>query len=263
MLYSLEIKFNSWILEILLTTVLYYKIFNLTLYKHHYISIVSIIHTGIVIDLSFGNLQNDISKNTLPFFLRLIREIFYSLHDVTNKFLMEKKYCNPYEISLYIGIFNLMYFGLFSLLSYFFLKVDNFEEYIIDFDNWEIFALISLSIIQLGFSLSCLIVNDKKTPCHIFIISVLGQMANHIDFSTYSTVLFSCLIFLLFMTLVFTEIIEINICRISYNTNKNISKRAEIANLNVGNNTTISVEDNQNIILNENILDDDGNENEF
>ena len=266
-LYSLEIKFNSWILEILLTTVLYYKIFNLTLYKHHYISIVSIILTGIVIDLSFGNLQSDISKNTLPFFLRLFREIFYSLHDVTNKYLMEKKYCNPYEISLYVGLFNLMYFGLFSLLSYFFLKVDNFEEYIIDFDNWEIFALISLSIIQLGFSLSCLIVNDKKTPCHIFIISVLGHLANYFDFSTTnSTILFSCLIFLLFMTLVFTEIIEINICGISYNTNKNISKRAEMANINVGNNTTISVEDNQNIILNEsninNILENQ-NDNEF
>ena len=256
-LYSLEIKFNSWILEILLTSILYYKIFNLNLYKHHYISIALIIITGIIIDVSFGNLQNDVTDNILPFLFRILREIFYSLHDVTNKYLMEKKYCTPYEISLYIGIFNLIYFGLFSLLSYYFLKVDDFYEYFNNFNNSELFALISLSIIQLGLSLSCLIINNNKTPCHIFIISVLGQFANYTDFSTYSIVLFICLIFLLFMSLVFTEIIEINICGLSYNTKRNISNRAEMANLLVGNNTTVSSansnndEENQNNTLNE------------
>ena len=256
-LYSLEIKFNSWILEILVTSILYYKIFNLNLHKHHYFSIALIIITGIIIDVSFGNLQNDVTDNILPFVFRILREIFYSLHDVTNKYLMEKKYCTPYEISLYIGIFNLIYFGLFSLLSYYFLKVDDFYEYFNNFNNSELFALISLSFIQLGFSLSCLIINDNKTPCHIFIISVLGQFANYTDFSTYSTVLFICLIFLLFMSLVFTEIIEINICGLSYNTKRNISNRAEMANLLVGNNTTVSSansnnnEDNQNNTLNE------------
>ena len=250
-LYSLEIKFNSWILEILLTTVLYYKIFKLKLYKHHYISIGSIIITGIIIDLSFGNLQNDVSENILPFVFRILREIFYSLHDVTNKYLMQEKYCNPYEISLFIGVFNLIYFGLFSLLSYYFLKVDDFSEYFNNFNNSELFALISLSFIQLGFSLSCLIINDNKTPCHIFIISVMGHFGNYTDFSTYSTVLFICLFFLLFMSLVFTEIIEINFCGLSYNTNRNISKRAETANLLGGNNTTISLESSNFALLEE------------
>ena len=49
-LYSLEIKFNSWILEILVTSILYYKIFNLNLHKHHYFSIALIIITGIIIE---------------------------------------------------------------------------------------------------------------------------------------------------------------------------------------------------------------------
>ena len=60
------------------------------LYKHHYISIALIIILGFIIDLVFENLQNDISNNLLPLCLRFLREIIKSLHDVIDKYLMEK-----------------------------------------------------------------------------------------------------------------------------------------------------------------------------
>ena len=88
--------------------------------------------------------------------------------------------------------------------------------------------------------LSFLFTNRENTPCHIFIIAVLGQFANLVDFSTYSIVIIVFLIFLLFLSLIFTEIIEINVCKLSYNTKRNIAKRAEIENLFVEKDTTIS-----------------------
>lgn len=92
LLYSIEIKSNSWIWEILITTLFYYLFFKIDLYKHHYISIILIITIGLMIDLVFGNLQDDISNNLLPLCLRFLREIFNSLHDVINKYLMEKNF---------------------------------------------------------------------------------------------------------------------------------------------------------------------------
>jgi len=88
--------------------------------------------------------------------------------------------------------------------------------------------------------LSNLFTNRENTPCHIFIIAVLGQFANHVDFSSYSIIIIVFLIFLLFLSLIFTEIIEINVCKLSYNTKRNIAKRAEIANLFVEKDTTVS-----------------------
>ena len=78
--------------------------------------------------------------------------------------------------------------------------------------------------------------NKENTPCHIFIISVIGNFANLADFSIYSVVIIIFLIFLLFMSLIFTEIIEINICNLSYNTKRNIDNRAKIDNMFVENN---------------------------
>ena len=61
-----------------------------------------------------------------------------------------------------------------------------------------------------------------------FIILVFGQIAYYMNFSGYSIIVIIFLIIILFLSLVFNEIIEINICRLSYNTRRNISKRAEI-----------------------------------
>ena len=240
LLYSIKIKSNSWIWEILFTTLFYYLFFKIMLYKHHYISIALIIILGFIIDLVFENLQNDISNNLLPLCLRFLRKIIKSLHDVIDKYLMEKKYCSVYEISLFTGLFNLILFTILSIFNYYYLKIDDFEEFINNFNKTEFLVIIGFGIVQLGLCLSFLFTNRENTPCHIFIIAVLGQFANLVDFSTYSIVIIVFLIFLLFLSLIFTEIIEINVCKLSYNTKRNIAKRAEIENLFVEKDTTVS-----------------------
>ena len=41
--YTVEIKVNSWIWDILITSLLYYWLFKIRLYKHHYVSMILIV----------------------------------------------------------------------------------------------------------------------------------------------------------------------------------------------------------------------------
>ena len=52
--------------------------------------------------------------------MRIIRETLFSLNDVLNKYMMEKKFCSPYEICLYTGLIDLIFYGIFEIFDYFF-----------------------------------------------------------------------------------------------------------------------------------------------
>ena len=72
-------------------------------------------------------------------------------------------------------------------------------------------------------------------------------MAYYIDFKDNAPLVIAFLIIILFLSLIFNEIIEVNLCGLSYNTKKNISKRAE--NEMLFNNDTFdeNIEDNENL----------------
>ena len=240
LLYTYQIKTNSWIWDILITCFFYYLIFKIRLYKHHYLSIVLIILIGLFIDLFLGNLQNDITKNIFLLLLRFSREILYSLIDVNNKYVMEKKYCSVYDLSLYTGIIDVILYVLFAVINYYYLKIDDFEKYFSNFDTTELLVSLGVIITQFGILLSSLIANKNNTPCHLFIIFVFGQLALYLDFSINSIILIICFIFILFFALVFNEIIEINFWGLSDNTKRNIIKRAETENIELEKNLTLS-----------------------
>ena len=69
----------------------------------------------------------------------------------------------------------------------------------------------------------------------------------YIDFKDNAPLVIAFLIIILFLSLIFNEIIEVNLCGLSYNTKKNISKRAE--NEMLFNNDTFdeNIEDNENL----------------
>ena len=222
-----KITSNCWIFEILITSIFYYLIFKIKLYKHHYLSIALILLTGIIIDFSFENYQNDVSNNYAKFLLRLLREILYSFHDVINKYIIEYKFGSIYEIGLSNGIINLILLGIFSIFNYYFLGFDKFDEYFNNFDTNELIAVIILMITQILLYLCTLITNRNYTPCHIFIIFVFGQLGIYINLSGKSIILIICLIFILFFSLIFNEIIEINVFWLLDNTKRKIILRAE------------------------------------
>ena len=94
---------------------------------------------------------------------------------------MEKKFCSVYEISFYTGIILTVLIGCFTILNYYFFRVDNFKDYFDNFNVKELFVLFGYIITQLGIYVGILFTNRDNTPCHIFIIWVFGQLAFYMD----------------------------------------------------------------------------------
>ena len=227
-LYIMGLKSNFWILDIFFTCIFYYLIFKIKLYKHHYLSLILIIILGIILDFICENLQDDITKNFGFVLLRLLREILFSSSDVLVKYLFEKKFCSIYEISLSNGILGLFFLIILSIFDHYFFKYDDFSKYFDKFSIKELLVMIALMITQLGLYICTLMINKANTPCHIFIIFVFGQLAYYVDFSKNSILFMVFLLLILFMSLIFNEIIEINCFGLAKNTKKNIMKRARI-----------------------------------
>ena len=72
------------------------------------------------------------------------------------------------------------------------------------------------------------ITNKNESPRHIFIIFVFGQLAYYFfNLNENSVIVIICLILILFFSLIFNEIIEINLWGLSINIKRNIINRAE------------------------------------
>ena len=245
LIYAIGLKSNSWILDIAITSLFYYLIFKIKLFKHHYFSIILIVLIGFIIDLSSENLQKDLTSNLFNFFLRLIREVLYSLGNVINKYLMEKKYVSVYELSVYTGVINSICFGVMEVIDHFYFDLDDLDAYFSNFNSTEILVMLGLLITQLGLYLCTMMTIRNYTPCHVFTILIFGQLANYLDFSAVSIVLIICFVFILFISLIFNEIIEINFWGLSDNTKKNIIARSEAENANLEKNYTMnSIDEN-------------------
>ena len=226
--YTLEIKSSSWLLYILFASLLYYLILKIKLYKHHYLSMILIIIIGLVIDLVLENFQNDIINNTVKLIIRYIRELLFSLYIITIKYMTEKQFCSIYKISWIHGILNVLLFIIFAILDYYFIGFCEYETYFNNFNGKEFLVILAVMATQLGLELSILITVKNYSPCHVFIILVFGQLAYYIDFSKDNSVLFVISLFLiLFLSLIFSEIIELNFFGLSKNTKRNITFRAD------------------------------------
>ena len=228
---SFKIKTNAWIWYILFASIFYYLIFKVRLYRHHYLSIVLIILLGLAIDLSTQNLQTEIVGDPINLVLKFVKQILFSLYNVIAKYVMEKKHVSVYEFSFYVGLFNLVVFLIFSIFDYYFLKWTPFKEYFNNFNYKHLLIALGVIFSQLGINITSLFAAKYNSPCHVFIIFVFGQIAYYIDFSGLFPLVVVLLIIILFLSLIFNEIIEINFCKLSYNTKRNISNRAEVDTL--------------------------------
>ena len=225
---TFKIKSNSWYLYILITSAFYYIIFKIKLFKHHYLSIIIIILSGIIIDLVLGNLQNDFLNHFFLLLISILRIILLSFYYVIVKYTIEKKFVSVYEIIFFIGIINFVMFIIFAIFDYFFFDIDDYEKYFTNFNGIELLVALGVMITQLGMDICITITDKNESPCHIFIIFVFGQLAYYFfNLTKNSAIVIICLILMLFFTLVFNEIIEINFWGLSYNTKRNIIYRAK------------------------------------
>ena len=219
---------NAWIWYILIASIFYYLMFKVQLYKHHYLSIIFIIVIGTVIDLTTEAIIVDANNEPLALISKYIKEILFSLYNVIAKYVMEKKYISVYEFSFYIGFFNLIVLIIFSIFdNYFFHIYSNYGDILSNLGGIEILKVLGVLFTQVGINLGTLFTTKNCSPCHLFIIFVFGQVAYYINFDIYRGLVISCLIIILFFSLIFSEIIEINLFGLSHNTKRNIIGRSE------------------------------------
>ena len=232
-IYTFPVKSNIWITYILFTSIFYYLIFKAKLFNYHYLSIIIILLTGFIIDISQANFQKDWESNEpereVGFIFSIVRVILLSFNYVIIKYTIEKKYASPYEIGAYSGIIDLILFIIFALLDYKFFNLNPYNyDYFEDFDAKTIFYILGLMATNLGIFLCCLIIVRNNTPCHIFIMFIIGQIAYFTqEIGDYIIVVIIGLIIMLFFSLVFNEIIELNFCGLSRNTKRNMASRAK------------------------------------
>ena len=140
---------------------------------------------------------------------------------------MEKKYASVYEFSFYVGIFFGLFYVVFAVFDYYYFKFFDYDSFCSNSNGKELLIIFGIIITQFVINITTLFTAKNNTPCHLFIIFVFGQMAYYIDFEGYAPLIIVCLIVILFLSLIFNEIIEINVCGLSYNTKRNIINRAE------------------------------------
>ena len=161
---------------------------------------------------------------------------------------MEHKFCTPYEISFYEGLFclivNIILLSIFSnvkiekhsgVLKVFKHKnyagkihLDNFKFYIDNFDKKEFFAFFISAVNKLSYNLFSLLTIKFFTPAHVIIILFFGEIEYFIQTMKRGNFAFTIFMFIIviFSILIFTELIELTFLGISKNTKKNIRERS-------------------------------------
>ena len=237
---------NIWIFDLLFFSFFSWFILNQKFYRHQLLTLGLLIILLIITICAFD--RESIQKKPFDFMLVLYIEFVYSINHVLNKYLMEHKFCTPYEISFYEGLFclivNIILLSIFSnvkiekqsgVLKVFKHKnyagkihLDNFKFYIDNFDKKEFFAFFISAVNKLSYNLFSLLTIKFFTPAHVIIILFFGEIEYFIETMKRGNFAFTIFMFIIviFSILVFTELIELNFLGISKNTKKNIRERS-------------------------------------
>ena len=256
--YTFKIESNTWINYILFTSIFYYLIFKAKLFNYHYLSIVIILLAGLIIDIYQNNFIDDWNKDILGFIFSIIRVILLSFNYVIIKYTMERKFVSPYEIGVCNGLINLILFIIFAIFDHFLFKLNDYADFFNHFNGNELLTILGLMISQLGLYICCFLIDKNNTPCHIFIVFTFGQLAIYIkDVSSSLIVVIISFIIILFFSLVFNEIIELNFFGLSRNTKRNMAHRAndEIKESELMKMQSFDIDDMKDIFIDENALE--------
>ena len=227
--FCINLKLNLWMFDILFICMFSHVILKSKLYKHQYLCLMIIVILGILININLYVYQNDSKTEIIEVSIKYFSEIIFSLGIVLNKFTIEKKFASPYEICFYQGIISLV---LYIICLIIFNDLDDFFTYWNQLNNIEVYLFLIIMIIQFIFNLFIFITLKNFTACHILIIIVIAEwepFCKDLVYNNFNSIIiiieFVCILFIL---LIFNEIIEINCCGLQKNTKKNIIKRAEI-----------------------------------
>lgn len=237
---------NLWFYDIIFFSIFSRLILDIKLYKHQFLSLVSLGISSVIIFYFFI-----IDLQIFDLFVVLYIELIFCIAHVILKYVIDYKFCSAFEACTYEGILSLFFYFI-ILLSVSFVEIDKNSKLLkifkninsdgkIYIDNFsyfskvtgiEILAFISIAIIRGLYNLSLILTLKHFTPSHIIIILLSDEIYDSLKRDATGDVgyiVITCILFpiIYFSILVFTEIIELNFWGLSKNTRKNITKRAE------------------------------------
>ena len=240
----------------MVTEVAYFSIFNWLilgnkLYSHHFFSMIIItisiisIYAILIINFIQNNDNWDIWKDFIfPTILNFVVYCPFCFYIVKGKSYIEKYFVSSYELIVYLGLFCLSLLIIFEPIS-FYIECNNeiicFEGHIAGIiSGFRQTEGLSGVLYCLGISFSLfmttlglwLTVKDLS-PCHFLTsdsiitveLNILIDCYNEKILLLKNPLFYICSFLTIFACLVYNEIITITICKLNYNTKKEIIKR--------------------------------------
>ena len=254
---------NFWLFDSLFLLLFSYYILKEKAYIHHFFSLIGMIIIGIILT-SINYYDSEVKF--LEVFATLSIEIIYSLENVVCKYVMNTKYYTPYLICVSIGTLELIIFIILLIIftnvpisgieymrhldnSY----IDNFYKYMEKITFREMILFIFLMFCRLLFFLFGLLLINAFTPLYLTLILIISEISflfvEEYNWKIYLRGFF--FIILIFLILIFTEIIELNVCGLQINTKKNIILRSNFEG------EDIKEEYNKCVSINEDIISEE------
>ena len=239
--------FSFWILDLLFTCFFSYLILKTKYYRHQYFTIIGIIIFGIIL-----NIINTIAGiDAMKLFLKILNHMLYSFNVIIKKYIIDYTFCYASELLTYDGIITLVLFIITLIIStniemdtdnckfttyknkcYF----DNYHAYYDSLNTKEVFIFLFVLLYYTVYHLFFYITIKDFSAFHIFLILIFEDDILYDIFFEYDKTtknnkwkLYANIIIffiLLFMLLIFTEIIEIDYFKMAENTKRNIKRRA-------------------------------------
>ena len=244
-------------LDIIFVSLFSFLILKTKFYKHQfYVIILSIILIIILSLLESTNMKIS-TEEIIKTALKIFSLIFNNLVIVIDKYIIEKKSATVFEIFFYNGLITLILNLIYLIVwnnneipdddQFFYGKelvkyrrkryFDNFFAYINEIKIKKRFEIVNIiSEIFLEFFIRLLFLYTIKffSPSYLLLILLIQKIPSlfynkYIDWNSYKaylTIIIFC--FLIFLSLVLIEIIELNFCGLAENTKKNIQLRAQL-----------------------------------
>ena len=215
-----------------------YLILNQKLYKHHFVSL-GIISVILIILFILSIPVLELIFQSIIFYLGY--SLLFSLYDVLKRKYIDLYFSTPYIMMLIIGLINTIAIFLYDLIAYN-INPDISGVIIGLSDNvnniGKVFLFILDLIIQCIWNLGFWLTIYYFSPCHTFISYLISNIFYYIknsiekDDELYSTkyaIIFSIAYFIvLFLILIYNEVIILNFFGLDYNTIKRIKEREKI-----------------------------------
>ena len=229
------------ILNFIIITLFSYFILKIKLYKHQFFCLIIMFFCGIGLYI----IEPKYYKRLKLIILQISFEICFCLIFILSKYLMDFKFCSPYELCFYHGIF----FAIFTGISYiFFYKYDKKD---VDFSSFkcnykEILGMICYMTFTFIFNLFTYITIRIYNPFYtifIFIIMKIGVLLISFEkkLKLYLTIIILCV--LIFIMMIFNEILILNFCGFEKNIKTNLEKKALEENEERSHDSNLELED--------------------